>query len=92
MTLSSSVGDGGGVLIEVVVIVPAVVSAVVVVGVGVIEFGGTALSPVVSVFSAPWFPWFLCSSAGFGGWVGLSGFTVLLLLPWSHKEEYREIG
>ncbi len=92
MILSSSVGDGGGVLIKVVVVVSAVVPTIIVVGVRVVELGSVALSFVISVLPAPWFSWFLCPSASFGGCVGLSGITVLLLLPWLHKEECRGIG
>ncbi len=89
--LSSSVRDGGGVsicgavvkgLVEVGVVVSAVVSIVVVLRVGVIGFGGAALSLVVSVFLGSGFfgsATFLC------GLFSLSGVVGLFLLSRSHE-------
>ncbi len=48
---SSSVGDGGGVSIEVVVVIPQVIATIVVMGVGVVGLQGVALSSVALVFS-----------------------------------------
>ncbi len=80
--LSSSVGDGGGVLIEVVVVVSAVISAVVVMGVRVVRLWGTALFSMVLVLSATGYFGF---SARFGGALSFFEGSVLLLLSWSHK-------
>ncbi len=82
MILSSSVRDGGGVSIEIVIVISAVVAAIVVVRVRVIGLWGTALLPVVFVFPTPGV---FGSSASFGGSFGLSGVAGLLLLSWSHK-------
>ncbi len=51
MILSSSVGDGGGVSIDVVIVVPSVISSVIVVGIGVVGLRGVALPFVVLVLS-----------------------------------------
>ncbi len=81
MTLSSSVGDGGGVSIKVGIVISTVISAVVVVGVGVVRFGGTTLLLVVFVFSVPGS---FGPSAFLSRLLGLSGVMGLLLLSWSH--------
>ncbi len=49
--LSSSVGVGGGVSIEIVVIISAVEAAVVVMGIGIVGFWGSAPFPMMSVLS-----------------------------------------
>ncbi len=82
MILSSSVGDGGGVSIEIVVVISAVVPAVVVVGVRVVGLWGVALLFMVFVFATPGV---FRSSASFGGLFGFSGVSGLFLLSWSHK-------
>ncbi len=51
MILSSSVGVSGRVSIDVVIVVPSIISGVVVVGVGVVGLWGAALSPMMLVFS-----------------------------------------
>ncbi len=81
---SSSVGDGGGVSIEVVVVVPSVVPAIIVVGVRVVGFGCSTLPFVVSMFSVSGFPGFLGSPASFGEWGVFRGFTVGFPLASGH--------
>ncbi len=82
MILSSSVRDGGGVSINIGVVISTVVSAVIVLRVRVVGFGGAALLLVVFVFS-------VSGSFGpatfLGGLFSFSWVTGLFLLPWSHK-------
>ncbi len=104
MILSSSVGVGGGVQtgmtvtddagedsIEVVIVVPSVVSAIVVVGVRVVGLWGAALPRVTLVFLvAAAFG----SSASSGGSFFFRGFKRslllrLLLLSWSYRAGYK---
>ncbi len=98
MILSSSVGVGGGVRtgmtvtddvgedsIDVVVVVPSVVSAIVVVGVGVIRLRGATLPSIALVFSVSGtgfsFSWW-----SFASWAReRSIFLGLFLLSWSHR-------
>ncbi len=82
MILSSSVGDGGRVSIEIVVVVSAVVTAVVIVGVGVIGLWGAALFSKMFVLPVSWV---FGSFASFGGSFGFSGVTGLFFLSRSHK-------
>ncbi len=82
MILSSSVGDGGGVSIEIVIVISAVVAAVVVMGVGVIGLQGAALLLVMFMLSTTGV---FGSSASFGGSFGFPGVAVLFLLSRSHK-------
>ncbi len=88
MILSSLVGDGSGVSIDVVIVIPSIVSGVVVMGIGVIGFGGAALLPVVFVLSAAGLLGF---SARFSGSFSVSE-SVLFLLSWSHRGGCRGIG
>ncbi len=81
MILSSSVGDGGRVSIEIVVIISAVIPAVVVVGVGVVGLRGAALPLVVPVFSSTRV---LGPSVFLGGLFNFSGVTGVFLSSWSH--------
>ncbi len=74
--LSSSVGVGGGVLIDVVVVVSSVIPTVVVVGVGVVGLRCSAPSLVVSMFSVAGLLGFFGSSASFGKRSVFGGFTV----------------
>ncbi len=77
--------DAGDDSIEIVVVVPAIVSTVVVVGIGVVGLRGVALPSVVLVFSI------LGSGFGFSGvavvdrWFKRSLFLRLFLLSWSHR-------
>ncbi len=82
MILSTSVGDGGGVSIEVVVVISAVVTAIVVMGVRVVRLRGAALFFVVLVFAVMGV---FLSSARFGGLCDFSGVSGVFLLSWSHK-------
>ncbi len=89
MILSSSVGDGGRVLIEIVVVISAVVAAVVIMGVRVVGLWGAALFSVMFVLSATGYFGF---STRFGGAFSFFEGSVLLLLSWLHEEECRGIG
>ncbi len=85
--ISSSIGVGGGVSIEIVVVIFSIVAAVVVVGVGVVGLRGAALFLVVSMFLGAGV---FLSSASAGGSVLLRRFEHsfllrLFLLSWSHK-------
>ncbi len=105
MILSSSVGVGGGVRtgmtvmdeagddsINVGIVVPAVVSGVVIVGVGVVGLRGAALPSVALVLSVSGtgftFLWWVFAC---WAWKG-SIFLRLLLLAWSHREACIGIG
>ncbi len=68
--------------VKIVVVISTVVTAVVIVGVGVVGFRCAALFFVVLVFSGLGS---FGSSACSGGLFGLSGVAGLFLLPWSHK-------
>ncbi len=68
MILSSSVGVGGRVSIEIVIVISAVEAAIVVVGIGVVGLQGAAMLLVVSMFSV---------ATGFGSSAS-SGRSVLL--------------
>ncbi len=103
MILSSSVGVGGGVQmgmmvsddvgedsIEVVVVVPSIVAAIVVVGVGVVGLRGVALPSVALMFSVS-ASGFTFSWRTFACWAReWSIFLRLFLLPWSHRGVYIE--
>ncbi len=80
MILSSSVGDGGGVSIEVVIVIAAVVAAIVVVGVGVVGFRGAILLLVVLVFPGTGV---LGPAAFLGRLFDLSAVAGVLLSSWS---------
>ncbi len=77
--LSSSVRDGGRVSIEVIVVISPIVPAIVVVGIGVVQFWGAALLVVILVFAVAGAGVFL-SSASSGGSVLFRGFERSLLL------------
>ncbi len=82
MILSSSVGDGGGVSIEIVVLISTVIAAVVVMGVGVVGLRGAALLLVVLVLAAAGV---FGSSARFGGSFNFLAVVGVLLSSWLHK-------
>ncbi len=82
MILSSSVRDGGRVSIEIIVIISAVIPTIVVVGVGIVGFWGTALLFVVPVLSASG----VFSSAAFlGRLFDLSAIAGVFLSSWAHR-------
>ncbi len=97
MILSSSVRVGGGVRmgrivmddagedsVEVIVIVPVVISGVVVMVVRVVRLGGAAVFFMVSVFSVA--TGFALSSRAFACWAFKRSFLLqLFLLSWSHR-------
>ncbi len=82
MILSSSVGVGGGVSIEIVIVISSIVPTVVIVGVRVIGLWGATLFSMVFVLSTPGM---FGSSTSFGGLFGFSGVAGLFFLSWSHK-------